>query len=440
MDSFLAELNNRLKFLDSYGPPKLDAGIEIAWSTLHTVRDSCFLVSDGVMDAGRRRSRIFVETLEERYKDALATKVTLEQKVLEGVRLMEGLLSDFESRAYAMRDSGLGKSAYDLIEDGRRRVDEGLERVQEVVDEGMDMARRAAGSIESAIESALEIARERGLLKYHEIPGPWRVNEHIISGYRFHANKIDCVKSALTLSNEWFNIWSHAIGLLIVLSIAFYSYPNTISFSLSTKTDVFIAGVFFFAACKCLVCSVMWHTFNSIAEKDLMERFACVDYTGISLLVAASIITTEHTAFYCEPYSRWFWMLTTGILGIGGTILPWHPFFNRADMAWVRVAFYVCLSATGGLPVIQLTMTRGFSWALYFYMPIMRSLFVYIAGAIMYASKVPERWWPGMFDYVGGSHNIWHLAVLGGILFHYIAMKSFFENAFARRELQCTVY
>jgi adiponectin receptor len=381
-----------------------------------------------------------VDTLEERYNEALATKETLEQKVLEGVSIMDSLLTDFEARAYAMKDSGLGKSAYGLLEDGRRRVDEGFGRAKEAVDEGMDMARRAAGSIELAVERALERARENGLIKYHDLPVPWRVNEHITSGYRFHASKIECVKSALSISNEMFNIWSHAIGLIIVLSIAFYFYPSTVHFRLSTKSDIFIAGVFFFAACKCLICSTMWHTFNSIAEKDLMERFACVDYTGISLLVAASIMTTEYTAFYCEPGSRWFWMITTGTLGIGGTILPWHPTFNRADMSWARVVFYVALALTGGFPVIQLSLTRGADWAMYFYTPLLRSVLVYLGGAILYACKVPERWCPGMFDYVGGSHNIWHLAVLGGILFHYHAMKSFFENAFTRAMVQCTTY
>ena len=64
-----------------------------------------------------------------------------------------------------------------------------------------------------------------------------------------------------------------------------------------------------------------------------------------------------------------------------------------------------------------------------------------VSGAILYAAKVPERWVPGAFDYVGGSHNIWHFAVLGGILFHYTAMQSFFREAFARAEAGgCSVY
>jgi len=65
-------------------------------------------------------------------------------------------------------------------------------------------------------------------------------------------------------------------------------------------------------------------------------------------------------------------------------------------------------------------------------MPIMKSITVYVIGAVVYASKIPERWCPGAFDYCGGSHNLWHFAVLGGILFHYVAMQAFFTHAFER--------
>jgi adiponectin receptor len=178
---------------------------------------------------------------------------------------------------------------------------------------------------------------------------------------------------------------------------------------------------------------------NGIAEQTLLERFACVDYTGISLLIAASIMTTEYTAFYCEPVSRWVYMSTTALLGIGGVILPWHPTFNRADLAWARVAFYVSLGATGLVPIIQLSWTRGGLWTYFFYIPVIKSIAVYLLGAIVYASHIPERWWPGVFDYVGGSHNLWHLAVLGGILFHYFAMQEFFAGAFMRAEQGCSI-
>ncbi|OJJ06364.1 hypothetical protein ASPVEDRAFT_45755 [Aspergillus versicolor CBS 583.65] len=436
VELFLAELERRLHWIEQYRRShmvQIDTSLRRAYATLEAVRDQCSHASGELMGSGKKRAKILVETLEDRYNDALATKETLEQKAQAGVRLMESFLTELESRAHAVR----GRGVYGALDDGWKAVDSKLVQAKEVMDEGMERARMVKDALRESIDQAILLAQEKRLIAYSELPDPWRINPHILSGYRFTSSKVECFTSMFTPSNELVNIWSHLIGLIIVLSIAFYFYPLNPNFHLSTNADMLIAAVFFFAACKCLVCSTLWHTMNSIASQPLMERFACVDYTGISFLVAASIVTTEYTAFYCEPTSRWVYILLTMSLGIGGVILPWHPTFNRADFAWIRVAFYVTLALTGFAPIAQLTYTRSFFWCLYFYAPVMKSILVYFAGACVYASQVPERWRPGLFDYCGGSHNIWHLAVLGGILFHYHAMQDLFANAFQRAQGEC---
>lgn len=37
-----------------------------------------------------------------------------------------------------------------------------------------------------------------------------------------------------------------------------------------------------------------------------------------------------------------------------------------------------------------------------------------IIGAVISATRVPERWWPGKFDYILNSHNIMHVFVVLG--------------------------
>lgn len=441
VNRFLAQLGNRLEFIDHYSHLRLDSGIECAYSTLHAVHNACAQVSDDLIGAGKKRANVLVNVIDETYRGAIIKKQSMDQQVRDGVQLMEGFLADVEARAYNLGPASLTDTAAHLYGSGKRRLDHGVSKAAEIVDEGIGVALKAKHELAAKVDEAIRIAKDRGLIAYHELPVPWRNNPHILKGYRFCETNLECVRSCFGVNNETVNIWSHFLGLLVVLAIAFYFYPTSINFAQSTKADVFIAAVFFFAACKCLVCSTVWHCMSSISSQTIMERFACVDYTGISLLVAASIMTTEYTAFYCEPISRWTYMLTTVIFGVGGVILPWHPTFNRPDMAWARVGFYICLAATGLLPVAQLIYTRGVMWAIYFYAPITKSVLVYVSGAVLYAAKVPERFWPGMFDYVGGSHNIWHLAVLGGILFHYTAMQRFFADAFVRGAAAgCSVY
>ncbi|VBB71631.1 Putative protein of unknown function [Podospora comata] len=429
LDLFLTNLEKKLEDWESYGELSLDSGISAAYSTLQAVQERCSQVSGEMMGAGRRKLHVMVETLESGYQDAMAAAESLNEKAKIGIEVLDDLLEDMENQAAKFRERGLANAAEVLMDEAHRVVDGGIER-----------AMRAAESLEDHVQRAIARAREHGLLHYDDLPVPWRINPHIKKGYRFSETKLACVRSAFGFSNELVNIWSHAIGLVLVLAVAFYFYPTSTNFSLSSKADIFVAAVFFFAACQCLVCSTIWHTMNSVADVDLISMFACVDYTGISLLIASSIMTTEYTAFYCDPVSRYAYMITTALLGVGGVILPWHPKFNGADMAWARVAFYCGLGATGFLPILQISLTRSFASAMEFYGPIGKSIGVYLLGAIVYASKVPERWCPGMFDYCGGSHNLWHIAVLGGILFHYKAMQAFFSHAFALAQDGCAVY
>jgi adiponectin receptor len=324
VDLFISELERRLDWIENYGNLKLDATINRAYSTLDTVRESCSHASGELVGAGRRRARILVETVESKYNDALPTRETLEAKAQAGMRLMEGFLNELETRALAVRDSGFSE----ILDGGWTIAQEGYGKARGkakgVVDEGLEKARRAKETLKESIDNAITMARDQRLITYEDLPHPWRVNPYITRGYRFSENKIDCIKSAFNFSNETVNIWSHAIGLVIVLSIAFYFYPSSVNFSHSSKTDVFFAAAFFFAACKCLVCSCMWHTMSSISEQTLMERFACVDYTGISLLIAASIMTTEYTVFYCEPISRWIYITTTATCKRSFRIIRFH--------------------------------------------------------------------------------------------------------------------
>ena len=443
VDIFLAELERRLEFIENYSDLTKDIGVSWDFSTLQAVRTRCRQASGEVIDAGWNRLHAMVETLEKRSQETLEAAETLNDKAHAGIELLEDMLSEFEAKAYRLRAQGFSRAANAaeaFMGEGRRVAYKNIGRVKFVMDESYQRARRATFSLEEHIQQAITKAKKTRLLRYDDLPIPWRSNPHIHRGYRFSETKMGCVRSIFLPSNESVNIWTHAIGLIIVLSIAFKIYPSTANFALSSKTDILVAAIFFIMACVTLACSATWHTMNAMADFKAVSTFACVDYTGISLLIAASIMTVEYTAFYCDPVSRWLYMSTTAILGVCSVFMGWHPKFDGPDKAWTRVLAYVALALTGFTPMIQLLFTHGAEFTYAFYSPLSRSMLAYFGGAIIYANKIPERWYPGMFDYVGGSHNLWHGAVLGGILFHYIAMQSFFANAFMRAEAGCPAY
>ena len=46
---------------------------------------------------------------------------------------------------------------------------------------------------------------------------------------------------------------------------------------------------------------------------------------------------------------------------------------------------------------------------------------IYLLGAAIYVSRVPERWKPGAFDVAFHSHQLFHVAVVVAAVVHYKA-------------------
>nr|ABN04724.1 At4g38290 [Arabidopsis thaliana] len=46
---------------------------------------------------------------------------------------------------------------------------------------------------------------------------------------------------------------------------------------------------------------------------------------------------------------------------------------------------------------------------------------IYLTGALVYATRIPERWMPGKFDIAGHSHQLFHVLVVAGAFTHYRA-------------------
>jgi len=61
-------------------------------------------------------------------------------------------------------------------------------------------------------------------------------------------------------------------------------------------------------------------------------------------------------------------------------------------------------------------------------------LLTYIIALVIYLGRVPERWFPGKFDYLGSSHQIWHLLVMVGA---YVTLTASYEVYVARVKLVC---
>ncbi|SNX81319.1 related to IZH3 - membrane protein involved in zinc ion homeostasis [Melanopsichium pennsylvanicum] len=289
---------------------------------------------------------------------------------------------------------------------------------------------------ERLYELALELARNgQELIHYKHLPAFFRNNEHILSGYRFIPveNWPALLRSTFQIHNETGNIHTHLWGLAAIVPLF---WPSKGLDDQTTPMDRLVQTVYLLAAAKCLTLSVSWHVMAGCSNRKWFERFACVDYTGIAWLVAASIWTTVYNCFYCQPNLALFYSFTTLIVGMAGAILPWAEWFNRRGNKSVRIAVFLTMCFTALAPFSHSAFEHGLVKTLSFFSPIFPSLAFYVGGLVFYATQFPERWAPGRFDTWGHSHQLWHIGIVLAIVFHYRAALVFHANRF---EFSCAV-
>jgi adiponectin receptor len=228
--------------------------------------------------------------------------------------------------------------------------------------------------------------------------------------------------SIVAVHNETGNIWTHLLGF-IVFAVLGYIELATQWGDLRTLPllDRVVFGIFFIAACKCLACSTIWHTFAQIAHLETMKSMACVDYVGISVLICASVMVFEYYGFYASSWPQAIYLTSTGILAIAGIFVPFSSWFDKREYRFLRTVFFLALGTSAVVPIVHLVFLHGLNTVLLWLSPLLSSIACYLTGVFLYVNHYPEKIFPGWFDHIGNSHQLWHMCVVAGIWFHYRA-------------------
>ena len=175
------------------------------------------------------------------------------------------------------------------------------------------------------------------------------------------------------------------------------------------------------SAILCLIFSVFFHLIG-IISKNYYKILSKFDYAGISLLIAGSCYPPYYYFFYCSNFLRNFYLTFITTFGICVFFYSLRTDFYLPSKRFFRGILFLIFGISAGVPIVHISLFNktivGFgdgpkviNW--YF------GGFCYIFGAILYINRFPEKYFPGTFDIYGASHQLFHLFVLGGIIFHY---------------------
>ncbi|KAG7469589.1 hypothetical protein MATL_G00130470 [Megalops atlanticus] len=260
------------------------------------------------------------------------------------------------------------------------------------------------------------------LFDIHQVPRVFR-EDGIISGYRHpRSSALDCILSSFQMTNETVNIWTHFLPTWYFLW-RFSVLCSTLNFLSESYTWPLL--VYMVLICLYPFTSSCAHTFSTMSAE---ARHICYffDYGALSLYSLGCAIsygsyvmpdcwvntwlhrhfvpiaignTLVCTSLSC--YSRFLELQfprKSKILRTGAFVYPF--IFDNIPL------FYRLLLCFGG----SCSHTEALPSHCY------HLLFAFLT-CFLFASHLPERLAPGRFDYIGHSHQLFHICAVVGTHF-----------------------
>lgn len=261
-----------------------------------------------------------------------------------------------------------------------------------------------------------------GLYSITKLPDFLRFNQYIYNGYRLHFTRLQCVKSIFMISNETVNIWSHLIGALIFFYFSYQINHLLTHFEKSTVQDHVVVTTFCLSFICCLLFSACYHVFNC-HSKESYEYCLRLDLVGISISLCGTYLPSIYYAFYCFIFWRYFYsgiVIVMIIVNVMLQVCPRRIYTEKLD--YKRIVLFVFMASFGVVPACHwIALMGGISNPIVQnFIPQLVVMYILCATAFFfYLSKIPERFLPGYCDYVGASHQIWHVLILMCFLWWY---------------------
>lgn len=237
-------------------------------------------------------------------------------------------------------------------------------------------------------------ASQSSYLHYYQLPLNWRENRYIIHGYRFLLQHRHMLRSIFRLNhNELANIWTHIGGAAVVVYLMCWHFPATAAFARNLWRDNAVMYAFLAAALECMVSLVVWHTYLCFAHFRVRLNCACIDYTGITVLITASVVAAEYCLLYAHPRLLQTYVGFLLLCGGTGFWFNWLPYFDRPECRGLRIGFFMGLAFMGASTFFVHLFYYGVLALLRFFFPLVYKSFVwYCLGVVFYGGLIPERW------------------------------------------------
>ena len=266
------------------------------------------------------------------------------------------------------------------------------------------------GASSSSSSSSMASGAEPGvcwqpqhLCTIEEVQDFLRFNRFVHKGYRKPVGYVECFRSLLYMHNESLNIYLHIFGT------AFFLWRAAVDYGSGTEDGRYIA-VHALALALGFVGSCMYHLF--------MPACCSADdyysWLGLDLIFGIIGITGSAHSLYVYGYRclplwlrqlSFFVLVVLALVAIRATVTSSNV-KQRMSYAGMFCGFRAIVALIFFVPRIR---ALGFSLAFYAHI---LSLVLLVLGGYLNIVRLPERKFPGRFDFGLSSHVLWHIATL----------------------------
>lgn len=275
---------------------------------------------------------------------------------------------------------------------------------EDVVDDeywGHDIKGMMLNAAEQAEEFAIAIwhkLQSWKVIHFSHLPQWLQDNDFLHFGHRPPLPTIECFKSIIRIHTETGNIWTHLLGVMAFVGLAaFFMSRPTNEIQMEEKL-VFMC--FFAGAIVCMGLSFLYHTLCCHKDKTIGRLFAKFDYCGIAFLTVGSFVPWLYYSFYCDRKPQVIYLSIVILLGVGAVVVSTFDFFAGPRFRPLRAGVFITFGMSGIAPATHYGIVNGWQKSIdeaaLGWLILMGIL--YITGALLYAMRIPERFFPGKVD------------------------------------------
>ncbi|XP_069127101.1 membrane progestin receptor beta-like isoform X2 [Argopecten irradians] len=241
---------------------------------------------------------------------------------------------------------------------------------------------------------------------------------HVVTGFRApHQPWSYYLYSFFQKHNECLNCWTHLLGMCLALLRA-SQFAQKHSMIADPHMWPLTAGLI--TMVLMYLCSTIAHCFSNKSEL-VFYTASMIDYAGIGLFGVGSVILHHH---YCHD-DPWFnsWLQANAVvlsvvMGIlvclccSTSLFLFEPPYPFKRTIW-QMSAVISIYLLNCVPIVlRLVQYYGAElWHSSLDHHIQQMIWFAVAG-FFFGSEVPQRFFPGRFDFVGHSHQIFHICII----------------------------